>query len=946
MYSRFFPVVNALIATLLLFTLAVPRTAFADDGQPGDPTPEAGEQEGGAEGGTIEAISVTEATPEEIDGEEATPTEVVTAYAELPLATDVANQEAAQSGTEDTVGGQGQTTIEEITIVEPVADVVDALVESGAVLVDEDGATVSLASAEVVEALETTDPWFDAGGGVIVGYSSTATCAAIVTECHANIAAPIQAAINDARSTNGVIHIEAGIYSEQILITKSLTLLGNAGAVINSPSVLAYYTISPGQDIYPLIYANGISSEINVTISGLVLNGENYGSGITSKALVGIAYYRATGNISNNVVENFSVSGSQVGNGILIRNSNANVTVSGNTITGNENGIHVQDKETVINNNNIAGNSLAVVGNAGVGTINAENNWWGCNPTQNPPFNPWMNCDPVSGSTVVDRTPYLTSIVQVQIDFDLDTVFDVNDNCPNSANTWQEDQDHDGVGNACDPDYVVDSDGDGVPDDSDNCPVNANVGQLDSDGDGFGDVCDAMPLDFDNDGTDDADDSCPFTANADQLDSDSDGVGDACDAQPYDFDNDGMVDGTDNCPAIANANQLDSDGDSVGDACDLLPFDSDNDGANDADDNCPAIANPGQEDSDGDRIGDACDPDNDNDGVPDITDNCSTVPNPEQGDGDGDGIGDACDTDNDNDGVLDVTDNCPTVANSLQQDSDGDGIGNLCDQFPNDPNNDSDGDRISGDVDNCSTTSNPDQSDSDLDGSGDVCDPWPNDPNNDADADLVSGEIDNCPFVANPEQDDNDGDGNGDACDDDDDNDGISDALDPYPHTLNDTDNDGVTDTTDNCPSDANNNQANADEDAYGDVCDAAPYGDEAVLIDSYQGSWEGGSALHTDHFSLVLVSGSAEFHVTEMQIDGNPAIALNITPLGELPTVSITFLSAESHTVFTTLPNGVTYEIPTVCTPLADGSGYMCTALYTPNGSEASLQPIFSFHD
>ncbi|MFK8030501.1 MAG: thrombospondin type 3 repeat-containing protein [Gammaproteobacteria bacterium] len=65
-------------------------------------------------------------------------------------------------------------------------------------------------------------------------------------------------------------------------------------------------------------------------------------------------------------------------------------------------------------------------------------------------------------------------------DRDLDGVFDVEDNCPLSANVSQADGDGDGIGDACD-----------------NCIAGENDSQLDTNGDGFGNACDA---DFDNDG--------------------------------------------------------------------------------------------------------------------------------------------------------------------------------------------------------------------------------------------------------------------------------------------------------------------------------------------------------------------------------------------------------------------------------------------------------------
>ncbi|RME47507.1 MAG: hypothetical protein D6795_13970 [Deltaproteobacteria bacterium] len=221
-------------------------------------------------------------------------------------------------------------------------------------------------------------------------------------------------------------------------------------------------------------------------------------------------------------------------------------------------------------------------------------------------------------------------------DRDADKVSDICDNCPDTANTDQQNSDFDGFGDVCD-----------------NCPTVPNDDQGDLDADGRGDVCDNCPevanadqADLDEDGFGDACDNCPEVANADQADLDEDGVGDLCDA---DRDGDGIDNDLDNCPEVENPEQTDTDGDAFGDACD----------------NCPEVENPEQTDTDGDGIGDLCDADRDGDGIDNDLDNCPEVENPEQTDTDGDGIGDLCD-------------NCPEVENPEQTDTDGDGIGDAC----------------------------------------------------------------------------------------------------------------------------------------------------------------------------------------------------------------------------------------------------------------------------
>jgi thrombospondin type 3 repeat protein len=99
-----------------------------------------------------------------------------------------------------------------------------------------------------------------------------------------------------------------------------------------------------------------------------------------------------------------------------------------------------------------------------------------------------------------------------------------------------------------------DTDGDGILNSQDNCPDVANADQKDTDHDGIGDACDP---DADGDGILNTDEVANGT---DPLDADSDG--------------DGVQDNTDNCPRIANADQADHNKNGIGDACEVSPGNS------------------------------------------------------------------------------------------------------------------------------------------------------------------------------------------------------------------------------------------------------------------------------------------------------------------------------------------------------------------------------------
>jgi len=355
--------------------------------------------------------------------------------------------------------------------------------------------------------------------------------------------------------------------------------------------------------------------------------------------------------------------------------------------------------------------------------------------------------------------------------------------------------------------------------------------------------------------------------------------------------------------------------------CSPPEVDTDDDGVPDNADNCPNTPNPDQLDSDGNGIGDACentgDPDADSDGRPDVTDNCPNVWNVDQADNDNDGLGNVCDSTpegeaptlwaNDelaraivawkdevqcnirctdptgggdqgtftceNGGTanwsvnVDILggraastftyNNCAYTVTTTQHDyaTDPDfqdpnatiplevtlvvdGIFNQNTNFSGTGSESGtitvSGDDFSGLVTSAITITNRARSAGHFavgcsedpiieeicapggvqinhnfpnwtcaDG---VC-PEPLAPLSDSDGDGVFDPYDNCPAISNPDQANADFDALGDVCDDD--------------INLDDTDGDGVLDTIDNCVDDANPDQLDSDGDGLGDVCDA-----------------------------------------------------------------------------------------------------------------------------
>ena len=243
------------------------------------------------------------------------------------------------------------------------------------------------------------------------------------------------------------------------------------------------------------------------TSAAMVFAGAQSNIAVTSNQLVNdnsMVFFNSGGiSITSN-----TVTGSQ-GSVIFLGGGNNGVTITCNDISGgaaNTSAIRIPNfgsgtnTNVTANFNNISTTPFGIRIDSGqyVGTLNAENNYWGApnGPTDEQGRNPGgtgvVIRDP---NFVVDFIPFLTAPVP--------------------------DSDEDGTLDGCD----TDDDGDGFPDTSDNCPAIANPDQIDTDHDGQGNACDP---DDDNDGVPDVADNCRYVANPDQADTDDNGRGDVC----------------------------------------------------------------------------------------------------------------------------------------------------------------------------------------------------------------------------------------------------------------------------------------------------------------------------------------------------------------------------------------------------------------------------------
>jgi parallel beta-helix repeat protein len=195
----------------------------------------------------------------------------------------------------------------------------------------------------------------------------------------------------------------------------------NAGALVPFPATVATFR---NNEIVNSQF--GITGYLNYSLieGNVIRDFGKEGTGISGQFL-------------NAEIKNNRMSGYSDGAGLSFeshygRDLSENVTVEGNTLTGNRLGIYVFDTQTTltgitVNYNNITGNSQYGVWNQGGQTLNATENWWGgaSGPSRVGPgdgdgistkvlYSPWLAAEPGTEPMTWGVDP--TSTIQDAID--------------------------------------------------------------------------------------------------------------------------------------------------------------------------------------------------------------------------------------------------------------------------------------------------------------------------------------------------------------------------------------------------------------------------------------------------------------------------------------------------------------------------------------------------
>lgn len=159
-----------------------------------------------------------------------------------------------------------------------------------------------------------------------------------------------------AAAPNDTVKVCAGVYNEQVTITKALRLHGENGAIVRpAPMVANTTSLTTGRALASAIL---VMDTTRVTIEGLTIDGADLAiSGCSpSPSPFGIFFRNASGVIQNNTIRNVRLlPGSEScpdGTGILVQSGgggSSNVTIQYNSIHGyQKNGMTLNEAGTVV----------------------------------------------------------------------------------------------------------------------------------------------------------------------------------------------------------------------------------------------------------------------------------------------------------------------------------------------------------------------------------------------------------------------------------------------------------------------------------------------------------------------------------------------------------------------------------------------------------------------
>ena len=333
---------KAFIILVLCLFICVPGTVLAQDEEPA-PEAEAGE--------VVDVPPESEATESPVVEETVLPTQENTL---LPTESLPELEKVLPAEIEPV-----ETEIPPSAEPELVTDVVKALDESDAVLVDEDGNMLPLATIEAGATLKAADPWFvdnQDSSHVIAYFGSQNECDAwdkpsgySSYSCNVN-PTPVQAAINDEHSNGTTINL-SGTFTESVTIKKNVTLDGG-GVTTFAPLTI------PGENgvetVIGVIYIDGSEAggNVHVVLKGLNLNGANLGAGYEAgtSAVAGVLVNDATVELIDNAIENFLSANGIEASGVTAIDSD--LILNGNNISHNSVGISLQGDSTASGANN------------------------------------------------------------------------------------------------------------------------------------------------------------------------------------------------------------------------------------------------------------------------------------------------------------------------------------------------------------------------------------------------------------------------------------------------------------------------------------------------------------------------------------------------------------------------------------------------------------------